>query len=261
MNISLTIDCREKKIISELKKQDVSFAISQLPLADFIIKSENDNVIAMFERKTLADLESSILDGRYKEQGQRLNECEVLNHNIIYIIEGDLDKYKPKTRRMKRETLRNAMISCMMFKGFSLVQTKSVQDTGVWITGFLNKMSREMKKGQQLHQEHNKEQHQEHHQNNITLSIKEKTPHVGKQKNANITREHIDEILLQQVPYVSEKSALAILEHFKGETFYDIIKDVRENDAERLKTVKVNGRRISKRIINEMIKLFSHSLE
>jgi len=122
-------------------------------------------------------------------------------------------------------------------------------------------MSREMKKGQQLHQEHNKEHHQEHHQNNITLSIKEKTPHVGKQKNANITREHIDEILLQQVPYVSEKSALAILEHFKGETFYDIIKDVRENDAERLKTVKVNGRRISKRIINEMIKLFSHSLE
>ena len=40
----------------------------------------------IFERKSLADLISSIKDGRYIEQSFRLSECSLDNHNIYYII-------------------------------------------------------------------------------------------------------------------------------------------------------------------------------
>jgi ERCC4-type nuclease len=257
MTIELIVDCREKKVIDELHKHDIPHSISQLPLADFVIR-EKEETIVLFERKTLADLESSILDGRYKEQGQRLLECPVHNHQIIYIVEGDLERYRPKTRKMKRETLRNAMISCMVFKGFSLVQTNSVRDTVNWLKGYLNKIQKERKKGNQVYGYRGGETNE-----TTTTTSTSMTPstHVGKRKNSKITKETIDKILLQQIPYLSEKSANAILEHFKNGTFYDIIHDVRENDAKRVMEVKVNGRRISKRIIKEMTKLFSHSLE
>jgi ERCC4-type nuclease len=248
MDIKLLVDCREKKVINELNKRDISHSVSQLPLADFIIR-EKDETIILFERKTLADLESSIIDGRYIEQGQRLSECPVHNHHIIYIVEGNLEEYRPKTRKIKRETLRNAMINCMVFKGFSIIQTNSVEETVNWLKGYLEKIQKEHKVGNKIYNF------------NEISTPKPTLTYIGKRKNSKITKETIDNILLQQIPYISEKSANAILEHFKDGTFYDIILDIRENDAKHLMEVKVNGRRISKRIIKEMTKLFSQSLE
>ena len=41
-------------------------------------------------KKTVNDLLSSIVDGRYKEQSLRLDNYNLHNHNIIYLIEGDM---------------------------------------------------------------------------------------------------------------------------------------------------------------------------
>ena len=40
--------------------------------------------LLIIERKSLADLESSIKDGRYENQSYRLDGLPVINHNIYY---------------------------------------------------------------------------------------------------------------------------------------------------------------------------------
>ena len=51
-------------------------------IGDFIIKTDTDEIIMIFERKSLADLVASIKDGRYSEQSFRLSEYPLNNHSI-----------------------------------------------------------------------------------------------------------------------------------------------------------------------------------
>ena len=99
----LEIDYRESSLISLIqsiikelpdnKKQLYILETPNLLIGDIIIKK--DGVIKLIiERKSLSDLYSSIRDGRYKEQSYRLNEYDLPNHNIIYLLEGCYDDTK-----------------------------------------------------------------------------------------------------------------------------------------------------------------------
>ena len=74
---NIIIDSREKDLIEISKFNEDNVEIKQLNLGDIMI----DNII--IERKTWSDLASSILDGRYKEQGERLEQAKE-NGFIIY---------------------------------------------------------------------------------------------------------------------------------------------------------------------------------
>ena len=65
---------------------NVEIKSESLPLGDIIFEKDKNEII-MIERKTWKDLAASIRDGRYNEQSFRLNECDIHNHNIIYLIE------------------------------------------------------------------------------------------------------------------------------------------------------------------------------
>lgn len=89
--LKIILDSRERQLISLIKGRGleryenlISFETSQLELGDIHICHENRLLI--MERKTVADLLSSIKDGRYKEQKARLLAS---SHDITYIIEGD----------------------------------------------------------------------------------------------------------------------------------------------------------------------------
>ena len=74
--INLEIDYREKKLIEQFKnnknnKNNQNYIISNLDIGDIIIKY-NEYITYIIERKTISDLCSSILDGRYREQKERL---------------------------------------------------------------------------------------------------------------------------------------------------------------------------------------------
>ena len=89
--MKLYIDNREPKdIIDIIKSRYENIKLDNLNIGDFIIKNDKDEIIMIFERKSLSDLISSIKDGRYNEQSFRLNDCEINNHNIFYIIEGNI---------------------------------------------------------------------------------------------------------------------------------------------------------------------------
>ena len=95
--MTIIIDSREHKIIKELEirlgdKYKDMVKVEMLSIGDILV---GDMVI---ERKTLEDLASSIIDGRYTEQSIRLEECRQENNNkIYYFIEGDLTKYYSKS--------------------------------------------------------------------------------------------------------------------------------------------------------------------
>lgn len=81
----VVVDSREPETIKDYFK-GLGATISALGAGDFIIKDKDDPDISLLviERKTLSDLNSSLLDGRFKEQRERLLECGC---KIIYIIE------------------------------------------------------------------------------------------------------------------------------------------------------------------------------
>ncbi len=99
----IKIDCREIKLqqLCHASLADagtdanLKLVSESLPLGDIIICDDYGNEKVLIERKSLADLAASIRDGRYSEQGFRLNQCSLHNHQIYYVIEGDLRHYRP----------------------------------------------------------------------------------------------------------------------------------------------------------------------
>jgi ERCC4-type nuclease len=143
----IKVDFREKELIEllQLKMSEINtnikLKVDNLKLGDiafFNIDKDNNEIgtgtgveLMLFERKSLTDLASSIKDGRYAEQSFRLDGYEAIpNHNIIYLIEGDLSKFKEsKYNRVTKKTLLSSMFSILYYKGFSVVRTMIVFET------------------------------------------------------------------------------------------------------------------------------------
>lgn len=112
----LVIDCRETKLIEKLTEQNINYKIKQLCLGDIILYTNNEvkgvvNEIPkiIIERKTENDLISSIIDGRFRDQKNRLIEFRSKVNTqfieVIYIIE--LSKYPIKFKKNKISALIN----------------------------------------------------------------------------------------------------------------------------------------------------------
>ena len=215
----IKIDCREKALLEECNKQQLINGSSQfikiisenIPLGDIIIYDDNNNEKLIIERKTLLDLAASIRDGRYTEQGFRLQQCSMHNHNIIYLIEGDLRYYKPFKSNIDKNALLSSMVSINYFKGFSLFRTINITETAEWLLQLAKK----------LHKESSSPSF--YKKNEVCLTDIE-TPNENTElvyssamkrvKKENINPDNIGEIMLSQIPSVSNASAIAIMKKY-----------------------------------------------
>ena len=200
-----------------------------LPLGDIIINDDDNNELLIIERKTLTDLASSIRDGRYKEQSFRLSECSMHNHNIIYIIEGALSTYNRSNYKnsISESTLLSCIISLNYYKGFSTYRTLNTIETAMYLLYLASKLQREKDKKQPYYSkliiELPKIITSDSSGNLSTnLSIQENNDEekycevLSKRvKKNNITTKNIGEIILSQIPNVSNQSAIAIMVKFK----------------------------------------------
>ena len=239
----IKIDVREKDLKNLFTPDDHSLEYENLDIGDVILQDNTGKERIIFERKTLYDLASSIKDGRYNEQSLRLDCSPIHNHNIIYIIEGDMIRYNPIKGRMDRKTLYSAMTTLNFFKGFSLIRSSGVEETIDIIKNFAYKLQKQNK--QTGYYEPNKER--------LVLEIDETTEEtvkktetifenkthysevIKKSKKSNITPNNIGEIMLSNIPSVSSKTAIAIMEKYK--TIKNLITCL-ENDQECLKDFK-----------------------
>ena len=108
--MTLVIDNREKALITKLKEKNIEFEIKQLDIGDIQFLDNKNTIKLIFERKTISDLASSILDGRYKEQGFRLDKHSLHNHNIFYIIEGNIQYFKSKYQKITADSLYSSLL-------------------------------------------------------------------------------------------------------------------------------------------------------
>ena len=256
--MKLYIDNREpKNSISYLESLNIDFSnqliieIKPLEIGDYMYYDEdNSNNNIIFERKSLSDLESSIKDGRYNEQSLRLSQSYFHNHNIIYIIEGDLEKYNPKKGRIDKKTLYSTLITLNYFKGFSVIRTKNINETCELIINFADKLEKENKRENYYDNEKLKM--------GVAILKEENYCEVLKQpKKTNITPENIGEIMLSNIPGVSSKTAITIMKEYK--TIKNLIKNLEEDDKkiDNIRIMNDNGlsRKISKTAV-ENIKKF-----
>ena len=158
----IKVDFREKDLIALLQlkmmndvnddNNSIKLKVDNLKIGDvaFIETDKNENEIGdellIFERKSLNDLASSIKDGRYAEQSFRLDGYQAVpNHNIVYLIEGDLSKYRENQfSRINKKTLLSSMFSILYYKGFSVVRTMNVVETCELVWSWTDKLDREM---------------------------------------------------------------------------------------------------------------------
>jgi len=229
------------------KEHSHEIKLESLPLGDMILLDKEEKERVIFERKSLYDLAASIKDGRYKEQSFRLNQCNLHNHNIIYIIEGDLEKYNPQKGRIDKKTLYSTLITLNYFKGFSVIRTKNINETCELIINFADKLEKENKRETYYDNE------------KLKMGVKEENYcEVLKQpKKNNITRENIGEIMLSNIPGVSSKTAITIMKEYKN--IKNLIKQLGEDEniLDNVKIMSDNGisRKISKTAV-ENIKKF-----
>ncbi len=83
----IILDYRETQLIEQLKDQ-LEIQVENLIIGDIVFKRENVIEFCL-ERKTLADLASSIKDGRLHEQKSRILEC-VPPKRCFYLVEGQI---------------------------------------------------------------------------------------------------------------------------------------------------------------------------
>jgi ERCC4-type nuclease len=235
----IKIDCREKALLEECNKQQLINDSSQfikiisenIPLGDIIIYDDNNNEKLIIERKTLLDLAASIRDGRYTEQGFRLDQCSMHNHNIIYLIEGDLRYYKPFKSTIDKKALLSSMVSINYFKGFSLFRTITLTETAEWLLQMTKKLHKESsspsyyKKILVGETEPVTEQQSEEIKENTELVYSSAMKRVKKE---NINPANIGEIMLSQIPGVSNASAIAIMNKYS--TIQNLIEKLATDD-------------------------------
>ena len=187
---------------------NITIVKENLPIGDVIIYTDEGEEIAIIERKTLQDLAASIRDGRYNEQSYRLNNCNLHNHAIYYLIEGDISRFRPSKygkNPITKKALLSAMTSISFFKGFSLLRTNNVNETAATLLQMTDKISRTKKSS--FFYADNKSDDENGKKNYLAVS--------KRVKKDNITKDNISAIMIAQIPGVSTNSATAIMNKYK----------------------------------------------
>jgi ERCC4-type nuclease len=102
-----------------------------LPLGDFAWVWKGANGDERFggilvERKSVQDLASSIIDGRYDEQKGRIMRVPSIT-KVIFLIEEDWGRYKSPV--VSADAIRSAMRSIQLISGFQMITTLSIDDS------------------------------------------------------------------------------------------------------------------------------------
>ena len=291
--MEITIDYRENKLIELIENihknsfnkeaSKITLKVSNLLLGDVSLKmnvNKSENNIEesdiIIERKSISDLLSSITDGRYKEQSYRLQNCSIHNHNIIYLIEGNIDTHKQYFASKQNAHLQyySSLFSLYYYKGFSVFMTHSIEQTASMIYHFALKIVRSHKKYvphflniiqpvptqeltnniQDTVNSSNDDSDLQYEYDNSDLNYLQC---VKSEKKQNITRDNIWQIMLMQVPYVSDKIASSLLEYYYNVP--NLVYELQQHPdcLNNFKIVDSNGkaRKLSSKVIANILEL------
>lgn len=218
------LDTRETELIKIL-----DLPVKQLPVGDIWITDESAGLI--IERKSIRDLEASILDGRYREQrGRILAYCQENKVQPLYIFEGALSS---ATGRLQKTAIMKFINRLIFHYQIPVMQTESVQETAELVNALIAQWKDDPKNLQR------------------TQELVKVTDGIHIHKKAN-SLEQFGISCLAQCPGVSVKMAEALIIKFGS------LKGVMEAPVKDVEELKVGTRKIgpvvSKRL-NELLNL------
>jgi ERCC4-type nuclease len=143
------------------------------------------------------------------------------------LIEGNIDT----VQSISKKALMSAMMSLWFTKGFSVVQTRDIEETVEFI--------------QQLFEKTSKETEEKDYVSTIKIKKKDK-----------LTPENVDILMLSQIPTISTVTAKALLQQYP--TVFQLTQALKENpDALVAFTYGEKKRKLAKKSI-DTLKLFLH---
>lgn len=223
----IEIDNREPNIIKEYfntlstNNKVIISKFKNLEQGDFIIRDSDENVLLIIERKTINDLLSSVKDSRYSEQSERYSQLNISSNKIVYIIEGNYENFEKNTIEFK--TIYSCIYSLNYNKGYTILFTISINSTCIIIEEYLKRLI----------------------ENKISSNLK-----LNLVKKQSITKENINNYMLNLVPGIGLQTAKEILNYYDGK-IYNLISSIKKDD-DALNNIKINNRKISVKVINNI---------
>lgn len=120
----IIVDVRERDLLAEISQPCLTKA---LHVGDIWIGCSGEEVALVLERKTIADFEASIIDGRYREQRGRLlafSQEKAGATRIAYVLEGRGEPKRLAPSAIRKLTARSALVH-----GLPVFRTQSVGET------------------------------------------------------------------------------------------------------------------------------------
>ena len=205
----MIVDTRENDLIPLVNPTEVK----QLPVGDIWI---GDLII---ERKSIRDLEASILDGRYREQrGRILAYCQENKTQPLYILEGGLSSH---TGRLTTAVIMKFINRLVFHYNMPVVQTATLKETADLLKTI---------------QEQQQEKPESLQRKTEMIKVMDGL-HIQKKANAQDPRQ-FSIACIAQVPGISVKMAEAVIEVF------GTLKNVMNAPLRDLENVKVGARRM-----------------
>lgn len=230
-SVVLKLDHREGKL-KELFDQHKPFEVvyENLEYGDAQLVYKND-VVFLFERKTIADLTASIKDGRYKNQKTRMLQ-QYRHTQYYYIVEGSV-AFGNTTQPLV--SVESALVNMMLRDHIGVFHTTTLRQTYELLCGIVKRFVADPEK---------------------YLQPTEMREQVVVETSQGDSVQKVYEKLLCQIPGVSQKSAAALQERWP--TFQGLYSEISglplDQRTSVLSEVKVNGRKISKRIVEGVLK-------
>jgi ERCC4-type nuclease len=229
--MKIILDCRERGLYDKIYMMEIPpnvvILTEQLDIGDIIIKTDEDAVVSVIERKQITDFLSSVTDGRYSEQSHRLKHAAPRGAHIIYLLEGVISNYPVP----KKKIIYGAITSLEFFKGFSVWRASTLTETAELLLHCAQKLHKEIyEKKTPLAiapapaptTEGGVGGTQENIMEDDGDVVAPAAPPpayasvVKACKKENITAENIGEIMLLQIPNISASSAAQIMEGCKN---------------------------------------------
>lgn len=243
--MELIIDNRERDLIKwfedhndKYNENKIQFSKENLDLGDIIFK-KNGKMVILIERKTFSDLSSSIKDGRYKEQKNRILNSISPSIRKIYLIEGtDMKCFK-----LPHNTFNSIMIHTMIRDNIHVKRSSNLEESCKFIINIYNRLNK--------------------------IKFDEKIENYSQtcrpNKKSNITSEVCCLNMLQQIPGVSSKLAGAFYNNYGNiQMLYNKFAN-REDFIKTTKDMKYGGekkRRVGEKTAIKIAKfLFSSDID
>ncbi|UYI28332.1 ERCC4 domain-containing protein [Encephalitozoon cuniculi] len=258
--VTLIIDAREiKNRRSRLFFQEyfelrqVKHETRVLEAGDFLWVRGERVCSSIIERKRGSDFVSSIMDGRFKEQKNRLRNSGI--RRIFYVVEGLKNIHMQKVGK-------ELVMSCLTatkLEGFIVIETRDIVQTSSVIHMIDREVRGECEKKAKAME--GTEDHRERDGHlNISMNVGEETEmsygsfidRSSKGKGRTLT--YLLYMSLLSIKGMGHRRAYALAEHYK--TIGELIRRLEVDGRDKLYGFEVDGRKIPRRSANSVIEFF-----